>query len=352
MNKIIFVISVFTIILVVSFSASFSNIDIASSNSLENHLQKAASYLISMYSPTLGLVANSEEKGPNPYGEGVPCNNTFWIYDDNLWAGWALQHFSLTIADNITKTVKSYTANYGRSMLFEAAIGEPVPTTIHSYKNIKVYDGIVKGSRVQVLLDRHQYADNLGIFYDADEYADLCFYMVINYWMMCDTNASMHWFRTGEGMWNYTTNNGFYDKAAKSDGRYQNYKLGLFLLAQKVTSFQSNITAKVETVAWSYQNSLGGITTLSWLNGSSYGTANAEATSALLLSYNNDLTSRLRNRKSDVEVQLEEASETISTLKEENIALKNWHTILLVTTLILATSSSILVLKIKKLQVA
>jgi len=79
LNRIKFVISLFTIILVVSFSTSLSTIAVASPTSLEDHLEKAASYLISMYSPTLGLVANSEEKGPNPYGEGVPCNSTYGL---------------------------------------------------------------------------------------------------------------------------------------------------------------------------------------------------------------------------------------------------------------------------------
>ena len=108
-----------------------------------------------MYNPTLGQVANSEDEGPNPYGEGVPCNSTYWIYSDNLWASWALQWFNPTVADNINRTVQLYTVNYGRSMLFEAAIGEPVPTTIHDGENIKVYNDVVDGSRVQVLLDRH-----------------------------------------------------------------------------------------------------------------------------------------------------------------------------------------------------
>lgn len=341
MSKTRFFTSVFAIILLVSVSISSSTVIIASSKS-ENHLEKAASYLISMYSPTIGLVANSEDKGPNPYGEGVSCNSTYWVYDDNLWAGWALQPFNPSIAENVTKTVQRYTSNYGRSMLFEAAIGEPVPTTVHSYKNIKVYDEIVNGNRVQVLLDRHQYSDNPGVFTDANEYVDLCCYMAINYWMMGDTNASEHWFRTGEKMWNYTTNNGFYDKAARIDGRYSNFKLGLFLLAQKVTGFQSNITGKVETAAWSCQNSLGGITTQSWLNGSFYGTANAEATSALLLSYNDNLTNRLHNRQTYEEAQLEEALKT-------NYTLKNWFTVLLLSTSVLATLSFFLAIKIKKI---
>jgi len=181
----------------------------------DSQLLKATAYLITMYNPTLGLVANSEDQGPNPYGEGVPCNRTYWVYSDNLWTGWALQPFTptTTIAENITKTVQRYTTEQGRSMLFEAVIGEPIPTTIRGNKDIKAFDGIVNGIRVQVLLDRHQSEDNPGIFDDADKYADLCCYLTINYWMMGDINASRYWFQKGEALWNHTTNHGFHDKA-------------------------------------------------------------------------------------------------------------------------------------------
>jgi len=267
-------------------------------SSLQTKLEDAAFYLQSMYNSKLGLVANSEDEGPNPMEDPVPCNRTYWVYSDNLWAGYALQPFYPEIADNITDTVQQYITGYGRSMLFEAAIGEQIPTTIHDGANIKVFDGNVSGIRVQVLLDRHQPQDNPGIFHDAEDYADLCFYMTINYWMMNDTNTSLDWFRMGERLWNYTTNKGFYDNATRQEGLYQNYKLGLFLLAQRVTEFDSNITEDVEATAWSYKNDLGGITTLSWLNGSPYGTANAEATTALLPAYNEELISRLQDRTS------------------------------------------------------
>lgn len=303
-----------------------------------------------MYSPTLGLVANSEDRGPNPYGEGVPCSNTYWVYSDNLWAGWALQPFNPSIAENITNTAQRYTATNGRSMLFEAAIGEPIPTTIHAHKNVEILDEVVKGSRVQVLLDRHQYTDNPSVFDDADEYADLCWYMTLNYWMMGDANASMHWFRTGERMWNYTTKKGFYDKAARNEGRYQNFKLGLFLLAQRVTGFKSNITGDVEAAAWSYQNDLGGITTQSWLDGSFYGTANTETTSALLLAYNEQSINRLRKRKSPAESRLEEE---ISVLRDRPWTADpwpTWLTVLLVSTVVLATTTSVLAIWVRRLR--
>jgi len=193
----------------------------------QNQLDNAAFYLLSMYNPKLGLVANSEDEGPNPIKDPVPCNRTYWGYSDNLWTGYALRPFYPEIAGNVTDTVQRYIVESGWPMLFEVAIGEQIPTLIHDGKDIKVYDGYVNGTRVQVLLDRHQPHDHPGIFLDADEYADLCFYMTINYWMMEDITASEHWFRTGETLWNHTTKKGFYDKAARQDGRYQNFKLGL-----------------------------------------------------------------------------------------------------------------------------
>jgi len=56
-------------------------------------------------------------------------------------------------------------------------------------------------------------------------------------------------------------NKGFFDRAvynvnSTTYNRYVNFKLGLFLLAQKVTGFPSNITEKVEAAAWNYQNDL------------------------------------------------------------------------------------------------
>jgi len=88
---------------------------------------------------------------------------------------------------------------------------------------------------------------------------------------------------------------GFYDKAAQQSAtdsggqRYQNYKLGLYLFTAKATGFVSPIYNLVEPMVWSYQKQNGGIATQSYLNGSVYGTANVETTSALLLAYDQGL---------------------------------------------------------------
>ena len=304
MNKTKFTLTIFITLFILS--SVFTLIDINATSihqvsglsPLQTQLDNAASYLLSRYNSILGLVANSEDEGLNPIKDPliapVPCNATYWVYSDNLWSGYALQPFNEEIADNVTDTVQQYIAEWGWPMFFEVCIGKPIPTVIHAGNDTVTFDGIVNGTHVQVLLDRHQPKDNPSIFNDTKEYADLCFYMTLNYWIKGDSVTSKQWFRLGEDLWNNTTNKGFYDKAAKNVGCYQNYKLGLFLLAQRVTEFDSNITDYVETVAWSYQNGLGGIASQSWLNGSVYGTANAEATSALLLAYNEQLVLNIR----------------------------------------------------------
>jgi len=305
--------------------------------STDDRLIKAYEYILSRYNPILGLVSESEDKGINAVN-GTTVDNTYWIYSDNLWAAEALKPYNLDIAENISKTVQSYIEEYGNSMLFEAALGEVIPTTIHAGKNIIAFNATVNGKWVQILLDRHQYVDNPeSVFNDAEEYADLCSYMAIDYWMMGGALTSEHWFRKGEELWNYTTNKGFYDKAvydkeSKTYGLYQNMKLGLFLLARRVTGFQSNITIAVEATAWSYQLENGGIASLSYMNGSVYGTANIETTSALLLAYNYDLIHRLMKRPLEYLIE----------------RLRLWLIVLGVATLVLATTSIVLLIKLSK----
>ena len=100
---------------------------VSASPDYQTERERAADYFLNMYNEALGLVANSEEQGLYnltgvPEEEWLPCNSTYWVFSDNLWAGWALGPYNLTVAENITKTVQRYISTYGRSMLFEAAI--------------------------------------------------------------------------------------------------------------------------------------------------------------------------------------------------------------------------------------
>jgi len=271
----------------------------------DDRLTTAYEYILSRYNPALGLVSESEDECVNVVN-GTSVNNTYWIYGDNLWVAEALRPYRPGVAANISMTVQSYVEEYGRSMVYEVALGEVIPTTIHGNRDVVAFNGTVDGSWVQILLERHQYMDAPeGIFYDAEEYADLCFYLTIDYWLMDDIHASEHWFRSGEGSWNYSTNKGFYDKSAREDGLYRNAELGLFMLTKNVTGFPSNITSGVEEAVWGYQRENGGIASLSYLNGTVRGTADVETTSALLLAYNDQLVTRLQRRQSPELEQME-----------------------------------------------
>lgn len=254
-------------------------------------LLDAATYIANRYDGRIGLVSESEDMGSN-VPDGTPCWRTFWVYSDNLWASEALKPFYPQIAENISKSITPYIAEYGNSQLFEVVLGNKIPTPIHDCCDLKVATYTFNDMNYTVWADRHRPEDG-GIFYDAEEYADLAFYLSLNYYLDCNTIASEQWFRTGEKMWNYTTNNGFYDKAARKDRFYQNYKLGLYLFAVKVTGFASAIYDSVENAAWSYQKENGGIATQSCLNGTIHGTANVETTSALLLAYNEELIRKI-----------------------------------------------------------
>jgi len=298
MKKSAFVI-VFSLVFISAFGLVFNV------QATDDHLTRAYEYILSRYNPAFGLVSESENGGINVVN-GTSVNSTYWVYGDNLWAAEALRPYSPAVAANISERVESYIEEYGRSMVYEVALGEVIPTTIRGERYIEAFNGTVDGSWVQILLERHQSVDDPeGVFYDAEEYADLCFYLTIDYWLMDDIHASEQWFRSGEGLWNHSTNKGFYDKMSREDGLYRNVALGLFLLAKNVTGFPSNITSAVDEAVWSYQKENGGIASLSHLNGTVYNMADVKTTSALLLAYNDQLVTRLQRRQSPELEQIE-----------------------------------------------
>lgn len=253
-------------------------------------LQKAADYVIDRYDTRMGLVSESEDTGSN-VPDKTPCYRTLWIYSDNLWASKALEPFNSAIAENISRTIAPYITKLGNANLFEVVLGTKITSYIYASKNINVGFFIFNSVNYTVWADRHQ-PGNDGVFYDAEEYADLCFYLALNCCLNGDLGNATRLLKIGEGMWD---GHGFLDKAANSTGTYQNYKLGLYLFAVKALGYNSSIYDSVERTAWSYQKDNGGIASQSYLNGSVYGTANVETTSALLLAYNEELINSFRS---------------------------------------------------------
>jgi hypothetical protein len=253
-------------------------------------LQKAVDYIVNRYDNRMGLVSESEDTG-SMVPDGTPCNRTFWIYSDNLLASRALEPFNSAIAENISSTIAPYLMKVGKPNLFEVVLGEKITSTMYDGSDIIVDHFSVNGENYTVWVDRHQSGDG-GVFYDAGEYADLCFYLALNCCLNGDFENATRLLKIGEGMWD---GRGFFDKAVNANGTYQNYKLGLYLFAVKALGYNSSIYDSVESTAWSYQKDNGGVASQSYLNGSIYGTANVETTSALLLAYNEELMNSFRS---------------------------------------------------------
>jgi hypothetical protein len=253
-------------------------------------LTKAAAYIANTYNPHVGLVTESEDTGSN-VPNGTPAYRTFWIFSDNLWASEALKAYFPKIAMNISISIPRFINKYGNSQLFEVVLAQKIPNPIHAGTDVNASSFSLESANYSIYLDRHGPQDG-GIFYDANRYADLDFYLSLDNYLSGNLTVSEWWFRQGESMWD---GHGFYDKAAQQSATnsrrqsYQNYKLGLYLFTAKATGFVSPIYNLVEPVAWSYQKQNGGIATLSYLNRSVYGTANVETTSALLLAYDQGL---------------------------------------------------------------
>jgi len=258
----------------------------------DQKLQNATSFILGRYNPSIGLVSEAEDQGSN-VPDGTPCYRTFWIYSDNLWASQALKPFNSTIAGNISRTIAQYIEKVGNANLFEVMLGNKITSTRYDGSDVSVDYHIIDGENYTVWADRHQKGDG-GIFYDAEEYADLCFYLALNCYLNDEQENATHFLKIGEGMWD---GHGFLDKAANATGRYQNYKLGLYLFTVKALDYDSSIYDSVEKTTWSYQKGNGGIAAQSYPNGTIYGTANIETTSALLLAYNEEIISNFRSMR-------------------------------------------------------
>lgn len=247
-------------------------------------LLNAATYIADRFDARLGLVSEEEDAGSN-VPDGTPCYRTYWVYSDNLWASRALEPYYPEMVKTINRTTALYIAAYGYGALHEVVLGIKTPMPPHAATYLKAATFFFDGTNHTIWLDMHRVRDS-GIFYDANDYVDLCLYRALNNYLDENLTGAVESIRLVDKMWRA---HGFYDKAAQSEGRYQNYKLGLYLFTVKATGVTSTIKDAVEKVAWSYQKTNGGIATQGYLNGTVYGTANVETTSALLLAYNPEL---------------------------------------------------------------
>lgn len=125
---------------------------------------------------------------------------------------------------------------------------------------------------------------------DWRAFVDWLCYRAVDEWNYGNKTLSHQLVEEAIEMWD---GYGFYDRPSQLGASYHNYKLGLVLYTSHYVGFDlSQLEKEIEAQMWSYQNpELGGIITLTDVNGVPVGSCNAEATAASLLPY----TLKLKN---------------------------------------------------------
>lgn len=243
----------------------------------ESPIDRAVNYLVSHFNSTIGLIYESEEPDHN---------RTYYIYNDNLVAAWALKPFNPSVSQKINETIQAY--NLPPSLMVEVLFGYPIPTII-STANIVVVeqypDRVIKA-------ELHNTTTPLL----WQNYSDTLIYRSFYEYLRGNLTGAIEYFNMSYKMWD---DKGVWDLATEVNKTYANYKLALILYAFKVLNLSENdyqnIT-KIENKLWSMQNQeTGGIISLADLNGNPIGSANAETTSIALLPYNVELIERMRS---------------------------------------------------------
>jgi hypothetical protein len=124
-------------------------------------------------------------------------------------------------------------------------------------------------------------ANGTVIMEDWQEYADLLLYSALSkHWEGKDDEA-VALFNKAKDMWDGV---GINDKAAKADGYYATYKLGLLLYTSKVLGIKLDFETQLIATIWKLQDkTTGGIITGYKPDGTPFGNTNTETTSITII---------------------------------------------------------------------
>jgi len=243
----------------------------------------AVRHLKDHFNETVGLVYESEDEGTETIGGlNYSHNRIYWIYSDNLLATWVLKPYEPGISNRINQTIQSY--NIPQSRFFEVLFGEPIPTNISTAVQL-----VLRQDPDRVIMAEFH---NSSIPLLWEQYCDTLIYQSLNLHLRGNRTGAEYYFFKAYKMWD---GKGIFDLATKEKGEYANFKLALILYASKVLNLTIGNYTRIEEKLWSMQQANGGITSLSDLNGNPVGSANTETTSMTLLSYNDELVSKMRS---------------------------------------------------------
>jgi hypothetical protein len=200
-----------------------------SSSLVEQKMQLACSFLKGLYNPSLQLVRST------------PSSNVYYIASDNLLAAKALLMCDKTISQAINQPI-SACCGHGYDGMHEALLGVRIPLPIHTSTTVTVANSnqsnlfnnitpTAAGGNYTVLSEKHNAP---GIFPDC-AYADVTVYTALELKLEGNSAGVQHEMDclalTFDGK-------GLVDEAYKDGserGRYQTYKLALYLYALQAT---------------------------------------------------------------------------------------------------------------------
>jgi len=246
--------------------------------------QKTAvvNYLVGHFNDSIGLIYESEDTGTRITLNGISyrCNQSFFIYSDNLLAEYALKTSEPQISHRINQTIQSYGLPSGD--FFEVLFGQIISEPLCNGKTVNITND---ANRI-ILAEFRDYSSPI-----KGQYANALIYRSLNNYLKGDMNASKGNFTQVLNLWD---GKGINDDATKQDNSYANYKLALVVYASKVLSINDPRIIEIEQKLWSMQQPNGGITSLADLAGNPLGSTNAETTSMTLIAYNNQLIAEMQ----------------------------------------------------------
>ncbi len=227
----------------------------------EFNVDKAYSYIISLYDSAVGLVKENASI------------NKYWLWTDNILASKVLEDKDIQLSAKIKNKVHEYATNY------QLQFRHPIAVLF----NEKAYFNTISDTN---LTGNIWYSDSNGTEeLSCHDYADIAFYKAMYYYKAKQFDKARDCYIAGKSLFD---GYGFKDKAFYADGnRYTTYKLALFRLASDTLGYDNDDVKKVmKIIALMQDSNTGGVYTHYREDLSIDSMTNVETTALAIMAYN------------------------------------------------------------------
>lgn len=225
----------------------------------EFNVDKAYSYIIAQYNPTLQLVRENESI------------NRYWLWTDNILASHVLKEQHIAISAKITSKIKEYATNY------QLQFRHPIAALFNQPAYFKpITDTNITGNIWASI------SNSTGEDLACSDYADIAFLKTIHYYRSGQYKEAKACYEHGVSMFD---GYGFVDNAFYADGeKYTTYKLALWKIASDITGYgQAKEALKI--IAIMQDDTTGGVYTHYKKDMSIDSMTNVETTALAIMAY-------------------------------------------------------------------